>query len=308
VQIGEKWMKWAALEAAGKTGSKLIQKLAGVVSTTFGQVIFVTFWSALAQSLLGFATAKILRKKILLDWRSTLLAGLSGLVTMVGAVVVFATFFYGGEIGVNTFIITLSIVPGALIDRFYFQHPFALRQWFGLFIAILAGYSVLSWPSLQEFLNLPLWVWLSFGSMICVTINQLILQKLKDVDPFVNNFWVGGTSALLTFMIAPFLGITHLIINPLAATKLLGMSLLVGFFALVITGSALKSYKGGASLALKKLVMNALYLTSAMILGVLFFQESITLPKLIGVPLYILAFSLTDKKTWEFIAKKKESS
>ena len=59
------------------------------------------------------------------------------------------------------------------------------------------------------------------------------------------------------------------------------------------------AYKGGAWIALKKLVMNASYLTMAMIAGIVLFGEDASVTKFAGVALYLVAFVLIDDKTWK---------
>ena len=81
----------------------------------------------------------------------------------------------------------------------------------------------------------------------------------------------------------------------------------VAVIGLIVVGMwafNLLSYKGGAYIALKKLVMNGTYLITAMFCGALFFGEKITTGKLTGIVFYFAAFVLMDKGTWEFIAGK----
>jgi len=186
--MGEKWMKWTILEATMKTSSKIVQKTIGVVSSTFGQVAFATFVVGLVQTIAGYVMAKKYNKKIFTDKGSIAGSIWFGLNAMTMTVLCFAVFLYNGDMGVNTFIITLSIIPGALIDTLFFGHKLNRKEWAGIGIATLAGYSILGWPSLHQAMDLPSWVWLSFIVMMLGAINQGITQKIKKIDPFVKNF------------------------------------------------------------------------------------------------------------------------
>ncbi len=159
----EKWMKWTLLESLMKTSSKLLQKVIGLVSTTIGHTFFAVMVVGIVQVMSGFAVVRFKKKELLTDWQSILGSCLFGVGAVICTVLAFCVFLLGGDIGINVFIITLSIIPGALIDRVFFNHKLNKRQWLGILIAIFAGYSILGWPSLAEALRLPLWVWLSFG-------------------------------------------------------------------------------------------------------------------------------------------------
>ena len=74
-------------------------------------------------------------------------------------------------------------------------------------------------------------------------------------------------------------------------------------FGLVVTGGVafkLLSYKGGGSIAVKKLVMQGTYLITATLFGALFYAEPFTVGKAVGIAGFVLAFVLMDQGTWEF--------
>jgi len=302
--MAEPWMKWTILEACTKTASKIFQKVIGRVAVSFNQTLFATFVVGLVQVIGGFIMAETKGRKILTDPVSILGSCLFGFNATVCTVVPFYIFVLDGDMGINTFIITLSIIPGALIDRIFFNYKLSGREWFGIFVAIFAGYSILGWPSPHEFLQMPLWIWLSFIVMLLVAINQGITQKIKKIDPFVKNFWGGLTTFILTFIALLSVGSLDLVVDfSPAMQKLWGASAAVGFIVICMWSYNLMSYKGGAHIAIKKLVMNGSYLIMAMIFGILIFSESLTFAKVIGVMFYLIAFSLMDKGTWEYICQ-----
>lgn len=79
-------------------------------------------------------------------------------------------------------------------------------------------------------------------------------------------------------------------------------SLAVGILFVAVWIMGLWSYKDGAYIALKKLIYNGVYLTLIMFLGAaLFPEEKLSFEKLLGVGLYLIAFSVMDDKTWKFL-------
>lgn len=304
MQVGAKWMRWAFAEAGTKTASKILQKVVGNVSTTLAHTVFATFVIGLVQTISGWVVARSRNTPILTDKESILGSCLFGFFAVISTVLSFFVFLLGGDIGINTFIITLSIVPGAFIDRFFFGKKLCWREWVGVLMAILAGYSILGWPSLSAMLSLPLWVWLSFGTTCTAAINQGITQKVKKIDPFVKNFWGGVTTLVLCSAAIIILGSAKLFTDFSRPMQNLWLvAAIIGVIVIGMWSFNLMSYKDGASIAIKKLVMNGAYLVTAMLAGVLLFKESFTVGKLIGIVLFICAFTLMDKATWEFVSR-----
>lgn len=304
MNIDERWMRWTLLEAGTKTASKVLQKVVGNVSVTFAHTFLATLVIGLVQTITGLVVTRAKKIALWPDRESVIGACLFGLFAVLSTVMGFGAFYYGGDMGVNTFIITLSIVPGALIDWCFFGKRLVVREWVGVGVAVLAGYTILGWPSLQELTQLPLWVWLSVGTMFTVAINQGITQKVKKIDPFVKNFWGGLTTVVLCLTAIIVLGKGSTLTDfSGTAKKLWGVSAVIGVIVVGMWAFNLLSYKGGASIALKKLVMNGTYLTTAMVCGVLFFGEPVNLEKGAGVVLYLAAFVLMDKNTWEFVSR-----
>jgi len=206
-------MKWTLCEAGTKTSSKILQKVVGNVCVSLAHTFLATIIVGLVQIVAGLIVARLQKVRLLGNRFNIVGSCLFGFFAVISTVLAFGAFFYGGDMGVNTFIITLSIVPGALIDRFFFNHKLNGREWLGVCIAILAGYAIIGWPSLAEFAKLPLWVWLSFGTMMSVAINQGITQKIKKVDPFVKNFWGGLTTVIFCFVVLVVLGKTGIVFD-----------------------------------------------------------------------------------------------
>ena len=299
--MAEPWMKWTFLQAVTKVASKILQKVIGVASATLPHTFFATAVVGLVQTVGGFISAKMNKAKIMTDLGSIFGACLFGFFATLATALGFIVFLLGGDIGINTFIITLAIVPGALIDLIFFKHHLSARKWFGVFLAIMAGYSILGWPSLTNILALPMWVWLSFAIMMAGAINQGITQQIKQIDPFVKNFWGGLTTLVLSLIGLWFLGATDLLVDfspPMPRLWL--VSALIGVIVIAMWSFNVISYKHGAQIAIKKLVMNGSYLTMAMIAGILLFGEALTAAKVVGVIIYFTAFIFMDDGTWKY--------
>lgn len=300
--MAERWMGWTLGEAGTKTVSKMLQKVIGNVSQTIGHTFFATALVGFVQVIAGYIMAKRRAKKLVPDWQGVLGSCLFGLFATLSTVLCFYVFALGGDMTINTFIITLAIVPGAIIDWLFFKHKLNFREWGGVVLAVFAGYAVLGWPSLKEILALPLWVWLSVIVMFSAAINQGITQKVKKIDPYVKNFW-GGLITLLLALVGVFLSRSANLFVDVSAgmQKFYLVSIAIGFIVVLMWNFNLRSYKGGASIAIKKLVMNGSYLISVMVLGTFVVGEKFTVGKLVGVLLYISAFVLMDKGTWAYL-------
>ena len=83
--------------------------------------------------------------------------------------------------------------------------------------------------------------------------------------------------------------------------RLVMPSVVVGIIVVGMWCFNLISYKKGASIVLKKLVMSATYLITTMLMGVWCFSEKMTVGKKVGAVLYLAAFCLMDDGTWKYI-------
>src|SRR3989338_3123545 len=302
--IGEEWMKWAFGEAVCKTGAKLLQKSVGQLSSTFGHIYAATLVIGLFQVI--YAVSRGLFDKSLssiLDAPKHILGSIFyGVTFSVATILTFLVFANGGDVGGNTLIVTLSIVPGALIDYLFFGNSLNLRKILGIAVAIIAGYVVLGLPSLSGISNLPLWVNLSFAVMLILAVIQGIAKWIKESHPLTLNFWGGLATVLVSLLGLRWLGQTGFLFDfSLAMQKFWLISGGVGLFFIGAWIFNLLSYKYGAFIAFKNLITNSSYLIMTMVLGVLFFGEPATLFKLGGILVYLLAFVLFDDKSWAMI-------
>ena len=146
--IGEKWMIWAVGEGVTKAGQWMCYKRVGGLGRTVDGALMVILVSGLIQTVGGLIGARA-RGIPLLPTRGQLVGcvvfGLFASTMMTLAVVTFT--FEGADVGVTTFLVTTSIIPGAFIDWIFFAHPLQKRQWLGVGAFLAAGYCMLDFPS-----------------------------------------------------------------------------------------------------------------------------------------------------------------
>lgn len=296
----QNWQKWTVLEGLTKTASRTLQKVAGNASNGWAGTL-------LAAGIIGFiqvifASLNMFKngQELFSDKKGILGSMLFGLIAFGSTVLGVATFLQGGDISVSTFIVTLSIVPGMIIDVVFFKYKPRSQEWLGMVVAIIAGWAVLNFPTISD-KSMPTWIWFSLGNMMSVAINQGISQKIKSVSPMFKNFWGGMVALVLAPIIIILIGKGGFLLS-FSDNKILWFtSATIGFIVIAMWSFNLLSYRDGASIALKKLVMNGTYLVSTMLLGYLIFHEEITIGKLTAIPLFVFAYVLMDKKAYDFI-------
>jgi len=256
-----------------------------------------TLVSALVQVIVGLVSTKRRKLNFRADPRTIYGSAIYGVFVFVGTALLFFVFQNGGDVGINTFIITLAIIPGAIIDQLIFKDALNARQWIGFVVAIFAGYSVIGWPSLSELTNLPVWIWLSIAAMFMVVGMQTSTRYFKDVDPYLRNFWGGLTVMALALLTLIFTNtLQTLVLFEVDIQKIYLLSLILGVITIGIWNFSLLSYKMGVGIAQRDLVMNGIYLSTTMLLGTLVFGELFTVGKLCGVAVYLVAFYLITYK------------
>lgn len=289
------WVRWTIAQGLSGTLNRIIQKLVGTVGTSAADAGFATMVIGLTQIVLA-ALASRIRNTSLRAPTDVLVGSLVfGVFSYAAGMLSFLTFLYGGAVGVATFLLTLSIVPGAFIDWMFFGYRLHARQWLGVLFAILAGYFVLGMPSLAEAARLPLWVWLALANGLVMAVNQGVSQRIQRGDVFVSNFWMGVPLAVLSALTTMFLLIFHP--APLsAAARVAMLSVVYGIIMLGYIIFNLLAFRGGARIAIKKLVFNGTLLITSVIVGILFFREPLTLTLFAGIVLYLAGYVLLQRE------------
>ena len=284
----------------------LLKKFIGGEGGLIG-TLWVVLVTGVIQLVGGFAGAKSRGAKLLAGWQQVCGSVILGsLLSVNSALGVYAFTYPGVDVGIMTFLITLSIVPGSFFDWIFFRHPLNSKQWLGVSIYLMAGWASLNFVNLNSMLNLPVWMWLALTIGLVLAVNEAISQAIQKADPFVNNFWVGLTTIILFSFFLTFSGGWKLIHD--FSDKWRVGSLATGLVIFGMIYFKIMSYKGGATIALKKMVMQGTRLVSAILLGAMIYGEPITSGKIIAILLFFVAFALTDKSTYEFLFKKERAT
>lgn len=297
----EKWMGFALAEAGTKTTNSLISKFLGLATGTFFGAVLASLLTATVQTVGGFFGARLAGTPLKISGKQ--LAGCLAfgiLAAISGWLIVYVYVYPGSDVGVVTFIVAASIIPGAILDWILFRRQLKLRQWLGVVVFLLAGYAILNFPTLEELLHLPVWVVLALVLSMNAAINEVITQyqgyeKVAPIHPMVNNFWIGLTTIAASgiALVVVVESISQFSILP--AAYWFG-SLAKGVIVVGMISFKLLSYKHGGSIAIKKVVMQGAFLISAVLLGALFYSEPLTLGKWLGIIGFVVAFVLTNKR------------
>lgn len=289
----QKWMRWTVLEAAAKTAVRVLHKLLGSATTNVPGIMGVIAIDGAVRWIMGIYARSRLPERMTSDAGAKLGAVAFGCGALVCNISAMEAFQHGGPVITVTFIGTLSVIPGALLDRFWFKHALGMRGWVGVGIGVLAGYAILGFPSLSEVMRLPLWVWFAFGNTLGLAFNQFIVQCTKRIHPYEQNMWGGGALFIAACLVGAAGGGFSTIAVP-SLPLYLAASAVIGVVTFFMWSFSLFAYKEGAFISLKKLVMNGSYLTMTAVLGVLLFGEEFALHHIVGFALYLAAVALMD--------------
>lgn len=287
------WMLWSLLEGVTRASSNAMQKLIGVSSIAFSGTILATTVVGVVQVIGAFIILKARGLRFLAPLPQIFGACGFGLLAFVMTVLGFYVFLLGGDIGIKAFLVTLSIIPGALIDRMFFGKKISAQEGLGILVAIFGGYVILGSPSLSGLAEMPAWVWLSLAIGMMAAINQGISKKIKKIDPFVKNFWGGLTTLILGVVGLAFVPLPEIIF---AGWKIWVGGLITGLIVIGLWSFNILSYRFGANIALKKVIAQGTNLSLSVFFGIIFFGEDWTPEKGFGILLFVLAFWLMDKK------------
>ena len=175
-----------------------------------------------------------------------------------------------------------------------------MRQYLGIFVAIGAGWLILKTPNLSELLNLPLWVWLAGVNAIFLSIGQGITRAIREVNPWVKNFWGGLTTTALCLV--GFLiynqQIAKILISP-ETWLILFWSIAIAFIVIGIWTFNVIAYRDGSSIYTKHVVVSGVFMVLIIFIGLFIFKEQITIVQSMGIIMYFIAFVLVNNEVWK---------
>jgi drug/metabolite transporter (DMT)-like permease len=292
----ESWILWAFAEGGLRSVNRILSKSVGSAGKTLSGSLLSTMVIGCVQATGGLLLSFAGKKKLLLPFseiKGSIFFGLAATAMTVLSIYVFT--FKGADVGVNAFIFTLSVIPGTLIDAYFFSHKLARAQWIGMAVFLVAAYAYLNFPSLDVLLNLPAWIMISLLVALLGSINEALTKVSRKLDPFVNNFWIGLTTIVSCSIAFAFLGSWELI-QSLGVSFWIG-SAIIGIVVLAMIMAKLMSYKEGGHIAVKSIIMQSSSLILATFLGVIIYNEQLTAGKIIGIMGFIIAVLLIKKNS-----------
>ncbi len=304
---------WATLEGGNRAVLATVGKVLGEAARSAAWCTLLAVVYGLLQGIQGLI---VLRRKGESLRPTDRTACVLYLIFAVGAVVnttlgVYVYALPGADIAVSTFLRTFSIVFAAPFAWMLFGERLHRHQMAGVLVFLAAGWLFVGMPSLAALQDLPLWMWLSLVIAVFAAVNEVATSAIsarhekRGVRPEIGralyNFWIGT----LTFSLA--LPVFLVLLN--SATVLNnGMALV----ALLIMASGIVvqlnwryfAYVGdGTFVVIKKFFTLSVYFLLATVLGIIFHAEPVTIQKVAGVPLAIMAFLLIYKKAFHWACR-----
>lgn len=294
-----RWLGWAFAQALSQTAGQIPRKKVALIGPTGIHALLVMFVIGIIQTVTGLGMAYTTHASLVLK-KDFAGAAIFALGAFLSSMLGIAAFQQGGDIGVVSFIVTMSIIPGTIIDALFFGHHMKRSGWLGILIFLFAGYSILNWPSTEELLRLPSWVWYALGIPVSNAIIEGVTQRFKTMNPWFKNFWGGLVTIACCLIALPFMSLQTTLHTITTVKSVFWLwSGLLGLCTVGIWLFNLISYRDGATIAFKKLVVSSTYLLLAMATGVVIFAEPLTRAKIVSLLLYPIAYFLVQRGTKE---------
>lgn len=299
------WKWWAVGEGLMKTLSALFQKTVGIVMGTLEMGFLAAGIIGTMQALSGWigrASFSSQEKSPIFVDRKTVatMIFLGFLAGIFGTVLSIYTFTLGADIGVRTLLISFSIVPAAIAAAYIWPSTDSLsqRQILGIGVFVAAMWTILDFPDLGLMANMDAWVWLTLLLAAANALGELVSRAAAaKADVWVNNIWIGSSTV--------FFSITGLLLffsmngwgSGINITPLfIWSSIVIGAIVVAMASFKILAYRGGGTIALKKIIVPGVYLISALFAGVLIYGEPLTVGKMVGVGLWFVSVYLVDQK------------
>ncbi len=297
-----RWIKWSIGEGVLRTISILFSKMIGESSLgpphLTGSILVIGCMQTVV------ASGVLFHKKLSFAESRQFVFGsiLFGAGAFVNSFLAFWALGMGAPIAVYTLLTLLSIVPGALIDRLWFGQTLAVRHVVGIVSALVAGWLVLKTPDIREIGTLPNWVWIGLANALGVAMNQGVSLWIKEISPWVKNFWGGlSTAACGLLAIVLMTGSDRAIILNETFAPVLLWSVGISVVVVGVWTYNVIAYRDGAAIAAKHVVVNGLFLTLATGVGIFFYGDTFTTVQAMGMGLYVAAFMLLDNEVWTWL-------
>lgn len=296
------WEKWAVGEGLMKTASAVLQKVAGIAINVPALATAYSLIIGIAQFLSGVIGKRSDLRALMLPIDQIIWPITFGFFASIANVLGPVAFMYDADLTARTLLVLCSVIPGAFIGMAFFGEKYDGFQWLGILVFLASAWAIMDFPVWDSAGGVPVWVWITLVVTLTNAINEGVTKKAAlKLTPWVNNFWIGAStifwSGLGLVVFSAFGGMDSANVSDVFLAVAVGTGVIVVF----MTAFKLMAYKDNAWIALKKILMNGTYLIGAAILGLIFFGESVTYGKVIGVALFLLALLLSDKKARGFV-------
>lgn len=283
----------AATDGLVRSFSTACQNLAGKALTSAEGSLIATATIELLRLTTGLSTLALKQTKIQTEFKNLCLMFVWALFAVVMTVLHVYSYEIGADQGIATMIVLGGIIPGALIDRYWFGDPLPTKRIAGMGVFLVAAWSALNFPGKSAVLLLPSWVYFKVIIAGLLAVNEAVRRTLMNVPPErritteQSQFWVGAFA--LTLLMAAALHTQ--VWTKLAAYQLnfwLG-TLGMGTAVVISTALSLQVYKFPGSITTRKLVSNTTVMITSVIVGVTLFGEPFTAGKALAMVLFVAA-------------------
>src|SRR5690349_2025403 len=144
--VTKRWESFAVLEGCAKFVAALLMRSLSFGAGNLGAAAGFTLWSSVAQAAGGAVVALVRRTSFAIGRRIFWCMAFGVSATTMTMMHVGSLSYPDAEVGSTTFLITLSIVPGVLVDRIFFGDRLAPRQFLGIGLFLLSGWAILNFP------------------------------------------------------------------------------------------------------------------------------------------------------------------
>ncbi|MFH1822783.1 MAG: hypothetical protein ABH830_03725 [Patescibacteria group bacterium] len=298
------WVKWAFFEGVCRSINTSLMKFVGQGNTLPGS-FFITSIIGFIQMIGGWIIALFRKEKIIMPFSKIYRSIIFGVSASLMTILSIYTFTYAGaEVGIVSFLVMLSIIPGTIIDRLLFFEKIPKRKIIGIFLYLFTAFIFLEgYKGSGLLFTFPIWLIFPLANAFLLAINEGLTKKIsRQTSPFVNNFYIGLTTVIFSF-------VGYKLLNVAIDFKQLSFSFWIGVFfiglvVILLIASKFLAYYAGGNIAVKQLVTSSAFLIIANFFGVIFFQESWTLGKTLGLPLFIISFLVAHREAWEYFKLK----
>lgn len=299
------WREMALIVGVLMALCKPGHKLVGSVATTPEHALFAVGIVGLFGALVGFLLAPraSLSLKSLEGWYrwGPIALGVGFILAIICAFNAFRS--AGAHMGANTFISgPMTILPSLILGGLVFKEKLDMQKSVAVTLSLMGAALVTDarWNWLTG--SMPAWVFWSLGTCLFASTTRFIAKQMatwgKDnhlpkLNGWVMVFWAGAVMALLSIPIALIL--RPKIIESATLSLLMLYALMVAIPTIGWWIGRFVAYQKDAPLGMKEIWLNGTYQSSATVLGLLFFGDSVTilngLGMLLCIPAILLAWS-----------------